>query len=70
MKDALKRVWKRLTCNHVYGTREYVGWVYTSNVDAASDVRTHVYLQYCTKCGHKHLIKTYEEPVAPQDRKR
>ena len=30
----------------------------------------HVYIQSCTKCGHKRVTMTYEEPVEPQNRKR
>ena len=64
------KAWQRLTCKHVYSAREYNGWFYDNRVDAEMDVRTHIYLQSCTKCGHKHLIRTYEEPVTPEDRKR
>lgn len=70
MKEALRKIWEHLTCKHVYGTRVYVGWVYTSNVDAASDVRTHVYLETCAKCGKTHIVRTYHEPVEPENKKR
>ena len=65
-----KKAWERLTCRHVYSTREYNGWFYDNPVDASMDVRTHVYIQSCTKCGHKRVTMTYEEPVEPQNRKR
>ena len=74
MKEKLinlsKKVFRKATCEHVYGDRKYDGWFYNSAVDAGMDVRTHVYIQTCEKCGHTHFIMTYQEPVAPEDRKR
>lgn len=74
MKEKLinffKKVFRKATCEHVYGDRKYDGWFYNSAVDAGMDVRTHVYIQTCEKCGHTHFIMTYQEPVEPENKKR
>ena len=70
MKELFQKFIERLTCKHEWGEREYMGYTYMNRVDLMYDVRTHVYVQKCTKCGKTRVSYAYEQPVAPEDKKR